>query len=407
MAYSASPVVTYKEQLGASGGTTSAFDTTGSDILFLCVGYLGISSGPPTISDSKGNTWVPLTKYELQFAGSRIYYCIAPTVGSGHTVTATGSSTYASVYVAGFSGAEQASPFDAENGATDASAASIATGSVSPSEDGELVIAFLASQLGAADNPTIDGGFASPPDGLNQTAQGLGIQFSFLVQTSAASANPTWTCAPGAYLTTSIATFKPAGGGAAEPTIEGISSAEAFGAATTQPAAAGTGIGSDEAMGAPAGQPVAAPAGIASAEALGACALTLDVGLTGIASLEVIGTATAPATASLTGIASAEAFGSATLTLDVGLSGISSEEAFGTSAIGIPLAGVASAEAIGSPTLELSVALTGIASTEAIGTVTIPEGAAPSPCPNVSFTLSPEPGFTMAAEPNFTEGCVS
>ena len=80
----------YGEYLTANGGTTTtSIDTTTSNVIVV-----NINSGLNiTLSDSKGNTWIQLTQRTTAFTNVKQcqYYCINPTVGSGHTFTVSGA----------------------------------------------------------------------------------------------------------------------------------------------------------------------------------------------------------------------------------------------------------------------------------------------------------------------------
>ena len=88
-----------------------------------------------TVSDSKGNTWTGLTSRVGAGAAQRLYYCLAPTVGTGHTFTVSGTSTAATIHVYAFFGV---SSYHSESGAT-GSASPLASGSLTPSANGALV----------------------------------------------------------------------------------------------------------------------------------------------------------------------------------------------------------------------------------------------------------------------------
>lgn len=195
----------------ANGVTSGSADSTGSsDITINVAWYPG--SGDPTVSDSKGNTWTPLTaQNSSSISKNRLYYCHNPTVGSGHTFSANGTGTYPSIQVVGFSGGA-ASPFDVENGAT-ANWVSVQPGSVTPSEDNELVVTGLCHYDNSAGAVTVNGGFTAhnmPYSSGNYMGGGI----AYLIQTSATAANPTWDVTSATYLATTIATFKAAAAGA-------------------------------------------------------------------------------------------------------------------------------------------------------------------------------------------------
>ncbi len=183
-------------------GTSAGIDTTGATLLVIVQSAVSGMSAP---SDSKGNTWTKLT--EQGGSGvTAIYYAANPTVGTGHTFTQGG--TAGSLAVAAFSGALTVAPFDQQSGAAWDGSSPDAAGSVTPSENNELVIAGAGSSF---TGPSIDGGFtiAQYTDFVGGTNYGSAL--AYLIQTTATAANPSWTttggCAP------VCATFKSSGGG--------------------------------------------------------------------------------------------------------------------------------------------------------------------------------------------------
>jgi hypothetical protein len=173
--------------LGNNGGTTSSIDTTSADfIAVLIYEYIGGTHG--AVTDSKSNSWSELTT-RATAGGSQatIFYSVAPTVGSGHTFTYSVSGSYSVAHVLAFSGVDTVSPFDAENGTTGTDA-NLQPGAVVPSADGALIISGQSCSVGTG---SIDSGFdlelSNAPGALE------GGYTAFLVQSTAASINPTWT----------------------------------------------------------------------------------------------------------------------------------------------------------------------------------------------------------------------
>ncbi len=193
--------------------TTDAVNTTGADLIVINVGYY--SGTTPTIapSDSKGNTWTALTAHNQvsTLVGNRMFYCAAPTVGSGHTFTQEDlvANAYPSIQMLAFSGAH-ASPFDQQTGAVSSgSASTLATGSLTPSEDNCLVVAGLGHEVNSAGAVSINGGFTATTEAyVGSTSEGSGC--AYLIQTSAASANPTWNVTNNTGIAATLATFKAA-----------------------------------------------------------------------------------------------------------------------------------------------------------------------------------------------------
>lgn len=208
--------------LGVNGGTTSSVDSTGGNLIVVAVASYDLSSAP-TVSDSKGNTYSALTAQSS--AGShriQLFYAANATVGSGHTFTVTGSTSYSSISVNVFSGAKTTSPFDQQNGASGGST-SLATGSVTPTEDNEVVVAGIALDS-APSSLTINSSFSTPAVAYFAGGSAYGVGSAYKIQTTAAAVNPTWSWTVSSGQAAAIATFKvaaAAGGKIPAPLIFG------------------------------------------------------------------------------------------------------------------------------------------------------------------------------------------
>lgn len=205
MAWSSSPTFSEKAS-GASGPiTTTAVDTTGADFIVVTVGWYILSSDY-AFSDSKGNTWTPLTQYD-NTGITRIYYCVNPTVGSGHTFSVAGSFVFAFLCATGWTGTN-ATPADQDVGGTDST-----PGPITPSVDNSLIISAATFSDGGsylASGMTVEE-FQNYAGGVN-----FGGAQAYHIQGSAASFGPTWS--GGTVSSSAIASFKPSvGGGGATP----------------------------------------------------------------------------------------------------------------------------------------------------------------------------------------------
>lgn len=207
---------------GASGGTSAGVDTTGATLLVVSVSWYG-SSARPTLTDSKSNTWVALTEQKFSVAGNVLFYCKNPTAGSGHTFTLSGSSIYSCGQMEAFSGTNTSAPFDVESGAT-SSAFSLATGSITPTVDGCVIVAGLSAGDGTA-GYSIGSGFTVTDAYNHNPSAAEGGAAAYLIQTTAAAVNPTWSAStPGSSpgVAATIAAFKPATGGPAFIAAQGL-----------------------------------------------------------------------------------------------------------------------------------------------------------------------------------------
>ena len=185
--------------------TTSGIDTTGANLIILGVSYN--TGTTPTITDSKGNTWTGLTaQAQASNGASRIYYCYNPTVGSGHTFSNSTSGGFSTITVQAWADALSA-PFDQENGAKTAGASTLATGSITPGVDNEVIIShFMFSAAGTA---SVNSSMTISNQQNFGAANNYGGALAYKVQTTATAINPTWTSGGGSTgLAATIASFK-------------------------------------------------------------------------------------------------------------------------------------------------------------------------------------------------------
>lgn len=186
-----------------SGVTTGAIDTTGANLLIIAMACDTAYSTTPT--DSKGNTWTQLTSYTTAVVRVRIYYCIPTSVGTSHTFSASGSIA-GYIMGAAFSGAASSSPADQQSGANSI-ASTLQPGSITPSEDNELIFSVLG--FGAAGTPvSINSSFIELGEGDFVSGESYGCGFAYLIQTTAAAVNPTWTRTNSDHLVVTQASFK-------------------------------------------------------------------------------------------------------------------------------------------------------------------------------------------------------
>lgn len=173
----------------ATGGTSSALNTTGATLLVI----VDACQNGSTPSDSKSNTWHLAIDASPtgEFSAVDVWYAWNPAVGTGHTFTNTPN--YSESQIMAFSGVQTSSdPLDSP---TSSSTTTGTPGSVTPTNNGSLLITGVKS-----DNPgdiyTIGSSFTIS----GQTAFSTGVNFggaaAYLVQTTAAASNPTWNVTP-------------------------------------------------------------------------------------------------------------------------------------------------------------------------------------------------------------------
>lgn len=194
---------------GGGGGTvtTGAIDTTGSTLIVIVMTNYDAAA---VLSDSKSNTWTALSDQLTGHALQQLHYCITPTVGSGHTFTATvsGAPTYPMLGVIAFSSG--ITPVFDVDGVAFASGMTGQPGSLLSSEDGAVFVAGICADSFPDTSASISG--------INQSfvlqesfPYGVGQQLisgiASLIQTSAGSQNPTWTLSNTADLAMGMAVF--------------------------------------------------------------------------------------------------------------------------------------------------------------------------------------------------------
>lgn len=183
--------------------TTDAVSTAGADTLIVVVAdYFG---GTGTVSDNKSNSgWTRLTPQGISNQRIAIWYTANATVGTGHTFTYSGSTLFAAIAMIAFSGGKLTSPADQQNGAD----SGLQAGSITPSEDNELLIAGLSIASASCTGLSIDSSFTVEQFLAAIGGDNFGIGAAYKIQTSAGAENPAWTLTGSSATTPSIASFK-------------------------------------------------------------------------------------------------------------------------------------------------------------------------------------------------------
>lgn len=192
---------------GPAVATTTAMDTTNADLLVAWVQYYDGVGDFPGITDSVGETWIPLTLRDGNSIAGRMFYCLNPTGNAAHTFSNNPAGTYpaASLEVLAFSGP---AVFEAEAGGVEDTVATPQPGSLTPSVNDALIIQALGGQTSFADPPGLTGGYT-----ITDTVVGVGgvnqpSSIAYLIQAVAAATNPTWTVAA-QHVTKQAAVFIP------------------------------------------------------------------------------------------------------------------------------------------------------------------------------------------------------
>jgi hypothetical protein len=153
------------------------------------------ASVDPDVTDSKGNTYTKLTRSTVNGCSSTLFYCYAGTVGSGHTFTFAGTTTYPSIQVIALSNIAT-SPFDQQNGNTASSPSTLTTGSITPSQANTVAVIGTAYET-ASGTPTVNtSGFSTPVASAYDSGNSYGGAISYKVLTSSGALNPEWAFSP-------------------------------------------------------------------------------------------------------------------------------------------------------------------------------------------------------------------
>lgn len=173
---------------GLHGGTSPAMDTTGADLILISLSWYPNFTPSPVPTDSKSNTWTGLTARTQGNSKHQFFYCLNPTVGTGHTFTVSGSLFAPAWVIQAFAGVGS---FDQQIGTTGSGTpASIQPGSLTPSANNALVVTGIGGEMPSG---------LSVTGGLTQTTihwvsgSNLAAATGWAVQTTATAINPTWT----------------------------------------------------------------------------------------------------------------------------------------------------------------------------------------------------------------------
>ena len=192
--------------------TTDAANMTGADTLFLLVTQSTSIATDATITDSVGgNTWEKVIRSDnAEFSCATLFRCAGASVSSSMTVTAEidNNGCAFGLVLLGFSGGHATPDNLTESNSADG-VTSIAAGSSSltPSLNDCVVIAGMAPGV----DQSIDGGFSIVKiDAVG--GESWGAAAGYLIQTTAAAVNPTFSWSGTTDAATVLASFRPATG---------------------------------------------------------------------------------------------------------------------------------------------------------------------------------------------------
>lgn len=207
---------------GSNGGTTTGIDTTGANLIVIGVSCYFGTAGSAAVSDNKGNTYTALSIWQNNVvAWARLYYCSAPSVGSGHTFTLSGSGIAGTMCVAAFSGLSSSTQFDQQTGSAPGftGVTTVTNPSLTATNANSLFVTVLSASDGATGTFSIDQSFTI----TDQQPHTTNIEGCALAYKIATTQNPTWTSSTTATydLATGMATFNPdsSGSSSAPPSL--------------------------------------------------------------------------------------------------------------------------------------------------------------------------------------------
>lgn len=192
---------------GANGGTVT-LNTVGATLIVVASGSY-YSYGPGAVlSDDQSNTWTALTEYGTDGqAKCRFWYCQNPNTNAAHQITISTSGKYIGFSVAAFDDTFDASAQDQANGSGSASNdTSEQPGSVTPTEDGALIVTTLVLD-NAFTNLAITESFTIA-ENRAWVDQSMGHALAYKYQAAAAAINPQWSWTTTRNNAAAIATFK-------------------------------------------------------------------------------------------------------------------------------------------------------------------------------------------------------
>lgn len=198
---------------GAGGATTLGVNTTGANFFAVVVaGFEGV----PYITDSSGNIYQTAPIWGNSNMGSLIIeYAVQPITSPSTTFSVTSSAEggqYGSIIIFVCSGVATDHPLAAQTGINNAGSGTFHTGSVTPLEAGDLIIAAAgdgAENVGPT-TTTINSGFSTPIATMRPDFLASPDVAAFLIAPNTSPVNPLWTIGAGTTWQGAIAVFRDA-----------------------------------------------------------------------------------------------------------------------------------------------------------------------------------------------------
>ncbi len=167
-----------------NGITSGSLDSTGGIVIFASVS----ATGSFAFSDSKSNSWTLIGTQSV----CHLYVCFNPTVGTGHTFSVSGSSVFSAISIGVFGGS-QVHQDQSNSAAVSGTQTTLATGSITPITQNELLIAICGWGNGNAFSG-IDSSFTLY-EHTDASGTAFGSALAYQIQTTVVARNPIFTIA--------------------------------------------------------------------------------------------------------------------------------------------------------------------------------------------------------------------
>lgn len=191
-------VVATTSKGGTAGSTTVSdpINTTGATLIEVTAVYYQ-PNGVASLTDSKGNTWTPLTPRNVSGMELRKWYAnpLAGQTGAGHTFTLT-NAVACPIFVRAYAGNNLA--FVGESGTTTGTVTACSVGTVTPPASQGLVTTVLAWPSATSAQSVSGGGLAIFSQVAWVNAVTYGAAAADEIQATATARNPAWSWTTGA-----------------------------------------------------------------------------------------------------------------------------------------------------------------------------------------------------------------
>ena len=172
--------------------TTTGINTSGANLIVVAVN--AVTGVTATLSDSNSNTWMLISSQATGGSPSGtnyLYYCYAPTVGSGHTFTVTTTAGAPAVAAIAVSGASP-SPFEQSVQAFTATGSPVnLPNDLTPEMPYELLVTGVGVNVIPA-TFSINAGYTIEAQSAGTAGKGSPIAIAYLIQTAQANSQPSW-----------------------------------------------------------------------------------------------------------------------------------------------------------------------------------------------------------------------